>query len=457
MFLLMLLSCVREISADILSEDVTAVISDGKVELRAVKRFHGFQINIEGFIEEKAVESHGIVTVVKTMDGKTVIATASGKKPFEKGETILTLDLGTKFLNNVLSTRSFLLPEYKNEQKEYKNKQVFDIESETPCEGVFALNTFIFSNGTTSENGTFFIGAENLHENKIQGIDILLEYDSELIQINGITPMEDEEKLVEAKRTWNATDGIIDLAMAYKREHEAAIGDATMLYRVDFSTIVQPDPFTGTIPSTPIKAEVVAEDQILFEPQFTGGIIEIGSPKLLGDFDHSGFVNVTDLATFSRAYLSETENEKYDEVFDIWPSERYYPDPWNEIYSKANPDGIIQLEDLVILAVNYYEPAPQYFVRNTKDLMKIITTVNNDVPVGEIIFINDVDATGESLIITALVDLNLNGKCLTGDLEINTNATGEMLINYGVIDGDLSITALNAIIKNFADVTGVIN
>jgi hypothetical protein len=55
-----------------------------------------------------------------------------------------------------------------------------------------------------------------------------------------------------------------------------------------------------------------------------------------------------------------------------------------------------------------------------------------------------------------LVDLDLGGKTLTGNVTYNTTEAGTLNLENGTINGDLTVTAPNATVNNHADVTGTV-
>ncbi len=100
------------------------------------------------------------------------------------------------------------------------------------------------------------------------------------------------------------------------------------------------------------RREVRDSNTQLIGVTFTGGIIEIGGPKLLGDFDESGKVDLVDFINFARNYGSAIGDGKYDELYDIAPAEDHYDEGWVGIYDKCEPDGKVDLLDFIIFARN---------------------------------------------------------------------------------------------------------
>lgn len=425
------------------------IYETNRLEISATEKTDGIKLQYSGFITENMITSNALVTIVKTTDTHTVIAAASGRQPFREGQTILVIEMAdNNFSEDRLRSTTFSVPETASDPG-------FRVQVAVPIDGLFVLDSLVYTDGSFSEAGSFFIGGKNLHENRIQGIDILLEYDNEKLSITGIIPKDDEENMVEARRTWDESEGVIDLAMAFKRGHEKLIEGFEVLYRVDYETRITDPEFVGDIPVEITNAEVVAEDQILFEPPTRGGVVSIGSPLLLGDFNRDGTVDELDLIMLARVFDLSAEDDDYDPQYDIWPADDLYGDPWTGIFSWAEPDGEIDLEDLVIFAKNYDIDAPQYFVKTAEDLVRAVESVNNGIQIREIVIADDIDTTTLGNIeLSELVNLRLNGKTVEGDLDIRTNATGEIIIHYGVIDGDLTIDAPNAIVHNYAEVTG---
>ena len=78
---------------------------------------------------------------------------------------------------------------------------------------------------------------------------------------------------------------------------------------------------------------------------------------LLGDINQDGVVSILDLSSFSKAYGTEIGNKSYNQISDIYPSEKGSGD-WSQIYSIANSDGKIDLKDFIVFAKNFGKEKP---------------------------------------------------------------------------------------------------
>lgn len=89
--------------------------------------------------------------------------------------------------------------------------------------------------------------------------------------------------------------------------------------------------------------EIIRKDDMVVKRDLKKG----GTDKLLGDFNNDGSVNLLDFNEFANAFLL-TYNSKYD----IAPAQKGTGE-WENIYSIANSDDLVDLLDLVIFGKNY--------------------------------------------------------------------------------------------------------
>ena len=107
-----------------------------------------------------------------------------------------------------------------------------------------------------------------------------------------------------------------------------------------------------------LSGEVRNPNTEIIPVELTNGVIKIGGPRLLGDFDESGKVALVDFINFAHNYGTSLEDSKYNQIFDIAPAEDYYTESWAGIYDKCYPDGSVGLVDFIIFARNYGKSKP---------------------------------------------------------------------------------------------------
>jgi len=113
---------------------------------------------------------------------------------------------------------------------------------------------------------------------------------------------------------------------------------------------------TGTMPSIR-KVEKVQD----WETQATVAgkeRAECAAPVLLGDITEDGVVNLLDFSLFVQAYGTTAGQESYAIQADIYPASQAFGGAWSDIWSCAQPDGIINLLDFGTFVNNYGKTAP---------------------------------------------------------------------------------------------------
>ncbi|GAB6189377.1 hypothetical protein JCM30566_11160 [Marinitoga arctica] len=83
---------------------------------------------------------------------------------------------------------------------------------------------------------------------------------------------------------------------------------------------------------------------------------EDASQKLLGDFNHDSYVDITDFAFFKSHYRTKVSDNNYNPDYDIFPSSKG-SGIFENIFSISNPDGIVNIFDFAVFAVNYRKSA----------------------------------------------------------------------------------------------------
>jgi len=442
--LLLSSACVHHDSFKYETEDAVFLVGNGLIEVVARRNLYGLDIYLEAEVEPEDVDTQTPLKVVVPYEKGTVIAIAEGRNGFKKGETIARIagdfsspaDLG-------IVTESVL-----------KNTE-FVSQSSAPVNGVYVQDTWVQPEGA----GFFIIGARNVLGKPIAGFDLVLGFDKSTIEITAVTSLKPGLTEIQSDITDANANGKLELALAYARNSELTIGAMPVnLYKVFYNvktgiTYANSEisfdsaEFTWLDSSQswlPIKETVDA----------TSGFITVGDPVLLGDFDLNDTVNVQDLPLFAEHYREiydvGTDPDNPLSFFDIGPATRFYGDSWTNIFSKASRDGNIDIVDLVVLAQNYYFSRPANHTTFVKNINELNAAIEGDAD----LIVLGANITGSPSVIERIVDLNLNGYKLTGDLSVDIPAgiSGDMTIFDGTIEGSFNFTGPDVTLFNYATI-----
>jgi len=442
--LLLSSACVHHDSFKYETEDAVFLVGNGLIEVVARRNLYGLDIYLEAEVEPEDVDTQTPLKVVVPYEKGTVIAIAEGRNGFKKGETIARIagdftspaDLG-------IVTESVL-----------KNTE-FVSQSSAPVDGVYIQDTWVQPEGA----GFFIIGARNVLDEPIAGFDLVVGFDNSTIEITAVTSLKPGLTEIQSAFTDTNAKGKLELALAYARNSELTIGAMPVnLYKVCYNvktgiTYANSEisfdsaEFTWLDSSQswlPIKETVDA----------TSGFITVGDPVLLGDFDLNDTVNVQDLPLFAEHYREiydvGTDPENPLSFFDIGPATRFYGDSWANIFSKASRDGNIDIVDLVVLAQNYYFSRPANHTTFVKNINELNAAIEGDAD----LIVLGANITGSPSVIERIVDLNLNGYKLTGDLSVDIPAgiSGDMTIFDGTIEGSFNFTGPDVTLFNYATI-----
>jgi len=428
-------------TAQLETEEAIFILKNGSIEVKAARELSGLEVFLKAKVEESEVSSKGICSIVKHLDDGTYIATAIGGK-FKSGETVMTIRGGFTDLKKLsIETMGVELEEE------------YGPQSQVPENGVYVQDTWVSSNASGNK---LVIGAKNLNigdysDTPINGFSFVVKYDPADIEITNVGNSVPGSR-IETFEIDNST-GELNVYVGYPDESGVFIVAPTELLEITFSSKgvktvsevtlenVQVTVFDSNSEWNPVDISAVG----------TGGFITIGNPKLLGDFNLDGIVGTADLADFA-TYYRETYSGEADPLayYDIGPAKKAYGGAWEDIYTEAKPDHNVDLLDLVIMAQNWAVPKPTDF-NYVKTLDELNAAIASD-SFTSIVFGSDISGTPN--VVGRLVDINLNGYTLTGNLSFDTGDSGTINLYAGTIDGDLTVDAPNATFNNYADVTG---
>ncbi len=434
------------VKGDFETDDVVFRIHESHLEVFAKHEMSGVDIFIPVSIAEESVFTDALISIVKEVEGGSVIALADGKKNFLPGEKLVEITgnfLGLK--SSSVETASVLV------SSDYEEQVL------PPQNGVYVVDTWLYGDGSSSINGSFFISASAISATEpVAGIDLSLSFDQTKIEVTGITLIK-EDGAIKALQTFDNTNGKIELAVGYQDGKEILVNTAPVnLYVVNFKTIIG---FRGSTNVNIDSAKLVKGELIPLEPTKNGGTIVVGAPKLLGDFNLDYKVDLNDLTEFKPHYRSVNTSPEYGIKYDIGPATKDYPAPWASIYTVAAPDDSIDVVDLVVFSRNYDEQVPEFFVTSEGEFRQAVTSLNGGLAAAPIIFYGDITLTSE-LELEKITNINLNGYTLVlsgGAFKITTVDAGTMNIYPGYIQRntsapvyDLVINASVATVNNYA-------
>lgn len=92
---------------------------------------------------------------------------------------------------------------------------------------------------------------------------------------------------------------------------------------------------------------------------FYDGELKLRDPKLLGDFNNDGVVDIIDVKDFSNYSNVKEGDTSYSEDYDIAPAYNLYKkEGWEDIYDSAFADGSIDINDFSVIAANFDKAEP---------------------------------------------------------------------------------------------------
>jgi len=161
-----------------------------------------------------------------------------------------------------------------------------------------------------------------------------------------------------------------------------------LILSLGFGQLIQPDTIILKLPK---EADVTVSNVIYdLSPKQEWASKNGDIPVLLGDFNHDGYVDLTDFMLFRNKYRLETGNNGYTTEYDIYPAVKTFTKPeWADVFSENTPDGVINLYDFIYFTFNYRKSV-------------------NRPPILEWVKPNDVNTTGEAIISWSAVDYDKN-------------------------------------------------
>jgi len=422
------------------TEDAVFVLRNGVIEVTANRQLSGLDVFMKAVVKESDVTSNGTFSIVKQLEDGTAIATAIGGKYFSKGETVMTIRGGFKDLKTLgIETIGVRLEEE------------YGPQSQLPLDGVYVQDTWVQSD----TSGCFFmIGARNIDFTRpVVGIDLVLSYNTDHITVTGVESLIGDGVIKDFDIS---TSGKIKISIAFDDASTFKITAPTNLFQVNFTS--KNVKVTSEVSFDSSQFIVYTGDQEEPHDEVSAsestGFITIGNPVLLGDFDLSGGVGLADLLLFKPYYRTSSGDGDFDSFYDIGPAVKAYGGVWANIYTEARSDNKIDLFDLVILAQNYEETKPDGFnyVKTLAELNAAIASSG----FSPIVLGANIDGTAGISAVSRIVDINLNGYTLTGNLSFDTGDSGTINLFAGTIDGNLTVDAPNATFNSYANVTGEI-
>lgn len=432
-------------TAQLETEEAIFILKNGSIEVKAAKELSGLEVFLKARVEESEVSAKGTCAIVKQFEDGTYIATAIGGM-FKSGETVMTIRGGFTDLKKLSI-----------ETMGVKLEEEYGPQSQVPENGVYVQDTWVSSNA--SEN-KLLIGAKNLNigdysDTPINGFSFVVKYHPADIEITNVVNSVSGAK-IETIEIDNST-GELNVYVGYPDESGVFIVAPTELLEITFNSKDVKTVSQVTLENVQVT---VFDSNSEWNPvdilaDATGGFITIGDPKLLGDFNLDGIVGTADLAEFA-TYYRKTYSDEADPLayYDIGPAKKAYGGAWENIYTEANPDYGVDLLDLVIMAQNWAVPKPTDF-----NYVKTLAELNAAIASSEfspIVLGANIDGSAGISTVSRIVDINLNGYTLTGNLNFNTGDSGTINLYAGTIDGDLTVDAPNATFNNYADVTGTV-
>ncbi|KUK93584.1 MAG: Leucine Rich Repeat domain protein (Modular protein), partial [Thermotogales bacterium 46_20] len=431
------------------TEDALFTLKNGTIEVNA----KGYTQALEVFVlaevtAANVISQRATARVVSPYADGTIIAVALGDGLYSDGEHVMTIkgkfnDL--KYLD--ITTQSI------------KAETQIETQALIPSNGVYIQDTWVSPEGS----GFFLIGARNIgSEEEIASFELEIAINTNHLNITAVDLLKPGEiNICNSVAQINET-GIIEIAVAYPRDAPLEARDKPVnLYRVHFDAREGVESVNSAVSFDSVTftwIDPAQDDKIVPIPDVLrhDGIIMIGDPILLGDFNNDGIVNSKDLAMFAPHYKKKYDprDDPKNEIamFDIGPASKGFGGVWSNIFTESERDGSINIFDLTVLAQNFYYEKPEgyyLFVRSITELNDAITKNMNPIVFGASIF-------GTANTITKAIDINLNGYSLESDLTINTADEGVMNLFAGEISGNLTVNAPNASFNNFASVTETI-
>jgi len=324
------------------SEELSFILNeDGSVSIKALKELTGIDMIIAASIEDEAITvDDSLLKIVTHSDEYTTrIAIVSTSTNIIEGEEIAKINGNFTTLKNLVVSSSAKYLEMPSPKPQAKPPFP---------DGISIVDGSI----DKASEGYFLVHAENV--NGFAGVEITITYDPQYIII-------DKSKGEQGVNLLNSfgtgllivqhTENSIKITTAF---NSAKSIDSEYIYQIHFIASLTEG---KTIVS--LSGELRDANTELIQTTFHDGEIVIGGPKLIGDFDNSNKVDLSDFILFARSYGSVLGGEgEYSDTYDIAPAEDKYLGVWAGIYDSCTPDGKIDLVDFIIFARNYGKKKP---------------------------------------------------------------------------------------------------
>ena len=321
------------------NSDIFATTRNGVLEISAKNTYSGIEISLKGECDEDLIETPSdLLRIVSYKSGKTIIAITRPGANLVKDDRLLSIAGNFKSIKDVsIESFTFLLEE-----------EIVPSATIPLPDGISVVDSWIEENSS----GYFIIHAKNIQD--IGGSEITVNYDQTKISIDTMRGTDGVEALNSYSGGLlivNNSENTLSLTSAFTEKPGKNI-DSVDIYKIFVNTSA------FGITEIQLSGEERNPNTEIIPVELTNGVIKIGGPRLLGDFDESGKVALVDFINFAHNYGTSLEDSKYNQIFDIAPAEDYYTESWAGIYDKCYPDGSVGLVDFIIFARNYGKSKP---------------------------------------------------------------------------------------------------
>ena len=333
-----LVSCIfrQEIKAEI---GCVSVVSDGKrAFLYSSDSISGAEISFDSSVDEQDLSfPESVLKIIRKTDSGLIASIARISSDFSEGEFLLSVKTPLVPEDLILAADSVLV----------ETSGLETASSDPFPDGISVKEAFL----DCSSEETIEIQGKNL--TGFCGLDFSIFYDLEAFTIdlekgnNGVTPVNTMQDNLTIVKHY---PGELSIASAFPVE--ISITDET-IYLIH---VITSDTEHKSL--VELDGEVMDGEANPVPTGFFGAEIEIGGPRLLGDFDSNEIVDIMDFINFARNYGRSEEDDRFEGAYDIAPAVDMYGGIWGGIYDRSDPDGNVDITDFIIFARNYGKKKP---------------------------------------------------------------------------------------------------
>ncbi|WP_334103375.1 hypothetical protein [Mesotoga prima] len=320
------------------------MVSDGRSALiNSLENTSAVEVLLDKSVSEEDLSfPDNVLRIIATKEDGTFLSLTKIGSDFSVGEFLFSVKSALRPDKIVVVSHSTLVE---------KTLPMISVSVSTP-RGISIKETSVdcSSKGVVAVRGRDLVG--------FCGVEMSVVYDSDAFTIDlergtdGITLMNGfEGHLTIVKHN----EGELTIAVAFPSEKN--ITDEIIFLINILSGNIEQRTFIE------MNGELMDGEANQISTKFTGGFLEIGGPRLIGDFDSNEIVDVTDFIYFARYYGRSEGDERFDSTYDIAPAVDSFGGIWLGIYDKSYPDGKIDITDFIVFARNYgkkwpYDPPP---------------------------------------------------------------------------------------------------